>query len=155
MIRFLICLILFPLISFGQNTGLVIDTSYHSNDSINKIAQFYIDQDGNRISEGIFLLYDSTGILRRDGQHRHESEIRCIRCFEEIVSEDYIDTSWLKYEVARHNSGSIKVGLWKWYHANGNLESIGRYTGAVRESFGIHWGPEKKSVGASNSRIGA
>jgi hypothetical protein len=131
--KFLFCILLFLFSSFGQDSGLKIDTTYYSNGSIYKIIQVYINANGDKIREGFCLTFDSTGILLLEGRHHHASKVPCVDCYKEVFKSDS-ENVWEQYDCTDCRGGSVKVGEWKEYFNNGQLQSVGIYNGKVRES---------------------
>jgi antitoxin component YwqK of YwqJK toxin-antitoxin module len=101
-------------------------------------VQVYIRNNGARVPEGLFQLYDSTGVLIHEGYKRVANKLQCKDCYEEVSKGD--TSEWVKYDMAKYCPGSVQVGIWKRYYGNGRLESIGAYSGIFHESSGVMWG---------------
>jgi antitoxin component YwqK of YwqJK toxin-antitoxin module len=133
--KFLFCILLFSFSSFGQDSGLKIDTTYYSNDSIHEIIQTYINREGRKVKNGTYLMYDSTGVLLTEGNYLHDSIVKCVNCYEKIHNDDNTGR-WKRYDTAQYTRAGVKVGTWTRYYRNGRLKSIGSYTGAITERIG-------------------
>ncbi|MFT6246122.1 MAG: antitoxin component YwqK of YwqJK toxin-antitoxin module [Salibacteraceae bacterium] len=144
--------LLFSFSSFGQDSGLEIDTTFYSNGSIETIVQVYIRKNGTRVPEGLFQFYDSTGVLIHEGYNRVANKIQCINCYEEVSKGD--TSEWVKYDMAKYCPGSVRVGICKRHYDNGRLESIGAYSGIFHESSGVFWKKVEYGVNGE-SRIGS
>jgi antitoxin component YwqK of YwqJK toxin-antitoxin module len=150
--KFPFCILLFSFSSFGQDSGLTIDTAYYSNDSIYSITQVYVNSEDRKIKEGFRLTFDSTGILLSEGRCHHASKVPCVDCYREVYKYG-TGNIWEKYDYTDRRGGSIKIGEWKEYFINGQLKSVGAYNGKVRERTIIDCPERKESYSYSSEGV--
>lgn len=63
--------------------------------------------------------------------------VKCKDCYKDEYSENRVDGRWTKYEFV--NCNSLKVGVWIYYHPNGQLKMIGEYHDMVHAYNGISY----------------
>jgi antitoxin component YwqK of YwqJK toxin-antitoxin module len=84
---------------------------------------------------GIYQEFDSTGTLLVDGYFTTVDSVECKGCYEGSLSfsNNKNRNEWRKIEFV--DACSIRVGIWKTYHQNGKLATIGKYSSKIHASY--------------------
>lgn len=107
---------------YSQKDSIFVDTSYHTNGTINILQELNVS---HWMNDGKYIEFDSLGNKLKEGVFRFYEKIECINCYEKYGEKlDSIDLF------------AIPAGEWKYYHPNGQLKEIGSYADKVHVYFG-------------------
>jgi hypothetical protein len=101
------------------------DTSYHINGNI----AYIIELNTNFHNCGLYQEFDTSGIVRIEGFYQLTDSVECLNCYTGTPQFQDIKGNWKKYSYA--NLQYVEIGIWKYYHPNGQLRMIGSYSGKV------------------------
>mgnify|MGYP001550135978 CR=1 FL=1 len=115
--------------SFSQNElpdSTSIDSLFHTNGQLHilmDIGHFH----GAQVNHGRYLEFNEEGQLIVKGQYHYAPDsVRCIDCYAiHYFDQEFIEESKIKVS-------EIPVGVWEYYHDNGQLHEIGQYSENVR-----------------------
>ena len=96
------------------------DTNFFENGRIESITE--LNAFGQRI--GVNKEFDSTGVLRIEGEYTQMDSSKCLNCYEGYFGDDTLG-SW--HKIDKINVREVKVGNWLTYHANGKVSTSGQY----------------------------
>jgi antitoxin component YwqK of YwqJK toxin-antitoxin module len=109
----------------------VRDTLYYSEGKIELIYDY------NKIDHeycGIFISYDTSGIITSKGEYRSVDSVECFNCYIDTYKQS--PDKWEQYFITKQIN-KIPVGEWRYYHKNGELKEKGNYCEIVHEYRGM------------------
>lgn len=133
------------LSGYAQGNGNVADTLFYPNGEIEILFEY------NSVSHaynGRYLEYDSSGVLLIDGHYQSVDSTKCTDCYDVDLGGYGFDTKLVHVETA--TPGSIKIGVWKYYHPNGKIKMYGSYSASVHTRRGYTEPLNKMNSGPVN-----
>ena len=107
---------------YSQSGNCIMDTSYHNNGIISSLFEWDAEK---ACMCGYYAKFDSLGNPLLEGKFEAVDSIKCLSCFDNF----YDPPTPNEYSRTRE----LKVGVWKYYHSNGQIKEIGVYSKSVHE----------------------
>jgi antitoxin component YwqK of YwqJK toxin-antitoxin module len=116
-----------------SQTDCIHDTLFFENGKIELIFDF---DTTNHEYCGVYISFDSTGIIESEGAYLSVDSIRCFMCYDDIYRKS--SEKWEQYDHSKYAT-KVPVGEWKYYHDNGHLKEMGSYCEMVHEYSGLSY----------------
>lgn len=104
-----------------ENPPYKIDTIWHSNGQVQSIYEINSE---NQFC-GFYKEFDTLGNIYFEGNFIYKDSVECVLCFD--GSPQFYSTSGRWEQFYFLNKESVRIGEWKFYHSNGQIEMIGTY----------------------------